>query len=175
MWYVIQVIEGNTDSAFAKCKNAIPESSYREMFVPMYECMFKASGKWMVIRKELFAGYFFVDTDDSENLLEYLKHIPSFVKPVCVGRDFVPITTKEQQMLESLLNEDRIVAMSQGDIVDGSYDIYKGPLVGKADLIRKVDRHKRVGDIEISILGDVRRVRVGLEIVNKIRTDEVSA
>ena len=175
MWYVIQVTEGSTENAVSKCRNAFPETSYSKMFIPMYERKHKTGGEWFIVRKELFSGYFFVDSDNGAAIEECLKPLSRFVKPVCVGKDFVPIREDEQKMLESLFNSEKVIAVSRGDIVNGEYEIYEGPLIGKGTIIRRVNRHKRIGEVEISLHGEPRRVRIGLEIVNKTMKEEMSA
>lgn len=45
--------------------------------------------------------------------------------------------------------------------------ILNGPLMNQTGLIKKLDRHKRLAYLEIEILGRVKTVKVGLEIVRK--------
>lgn len=175
MWYVIQVIEGSTDIAFQKCRQAFPATVYKEIFIPMYECMRKYKGEWHLIRRELFPRYFFVDTDFGEMVEESLRLLSRFVKPVCVGKGFVPITKAEQMTLESLMDASHVIRMSRGDLIDGEFEIYEGPLQGRGTVIRRIDRHKRIGDIEVSLLGERKRVQIGLEIVRKVNRDEIGA
>jgi transcriptional antiterminator NusG len=98
---------------------------------------------------------------------EILNVLSRIVKPVCVGKDFVPVYAEEQQFLEEMMNAQHEVEMSVGNIINGSFDIYEGPLQKKGSIIRRVDRHKRMGEIEVKLLGEIRRVKVGLEIVEK--------
>ena len=60
-----------------------------------------------------------------------------------------------------------MIGMSKGVIRDGNAVITKGPLKGRERLIRKIDRHKRIAEIEIPIGSDKKRVAVGLEIYKK--------
>ena len=59
-----------------------------------------------------------------------------------------------------------MVGMSEGVIADGRTVVRSGPLRGREDLIRKIDRHKRVAFLDVGLLDQV-RVRVGLEITRK--------
>lgn len=58
--------------------------------------------------------------------------------------------------------------MSKGVIRNGRPVITSGPLKGREGLIRKIDRHKRIADIEIPLAGERRQVTVGLEIYEKV-------
>jgi transcriptional antiterminator NusG len=39
--------------------------------------------------------------------------------------------------------------------------------MGFESLIRKIDRHKRIAQLEIDMFGDKRTITVGLEIISK--------
>ena len=46
--------------------------------------------------------------------------------------------------------------------------VRSGPLKGQEDIIRKIDRHKRTAQIEISFGDQKIQVTVGLEIYEKV-------
>lgn len=70
------------------------------------------------------------------------------------------------------MDEYNYITMSYGYIVDDQLMIYKGPLIGKYDMVKKIDRHKRIADIEVYLWHQPKRVRVGLEIIDKITAQE---
>ena len=45
--------------------------------------------------------------------------------------------------------------------------ITHGPLMGQEGNIVKIDRHKRVAYVDVSLFGQVTTVQVGLEIISK--------
>lgn len=168
MWYIVQTIAGREESVSEKCKNAFPRHSYRRIFVPKYMVMKRYQGVWQEEKKILFPGYFIVDADEGETIKDILTGpLSRIASPVCVGDDFVPVYPEEEQFLDSLLDQDDTVGVSRGDIVNGVFDIKEGPLRKRSFCIRRVDRHKRLADIECQLHGERRRVRVGLEIVRK--------
>lgn len=85
---------------------------------------------------------------------------------MCRGR--FPVYSEKQAFLSSLLDENGTIQMSRGDIIAGNFDIKQGTLQEKEGCIRRIDRHKRIAEIEVSLHGENRRVRVGLEIVSKV-------
>ena len=109
---------------------------------------------------------------DSKTLEKLLWRIPNVVSPVRIGGDFNALNKEEEQYLRQLMDEYNCIAMSYGYIADNQLMIYKGPLSGKSDMVKKIDRHKRIADIEVYLWHQPKRVRVGLEIIDKITAQE---
>ena len=100
--------------------------------------------------------------------------MPNVVSPVRIGGDFNALNKEEEQYLRQLMDEYNCIAMSYGYIVDDQLMIYKGPLSGKSDMVKKIDRHKRIADIEVYLWHQPKRVRVGLEIIDKITKTDIN-
>lgn len=180
MWYVIQTL-GNeaTETVCEKFRQAMPEGLVKETFIPRYICLKHYQKEWHEKLVPLFPDYFFIDTEavEAEEVRERLQVLSRIMKPVCVGKEFVPVYEKEQEFLESMMDEQRIVRKSTGNLINGTFDIYEGPLMDKEKhkLIRKVDRHRRLANMEVQLFGETRQVQVTLEIVKKVSTNEVGA
>ena len=84
------------------------------------------------------------------------------------GRFGVSPAGRQLRVLERLLNEDRLVAMSTGYIEGDRVTIVDGPLEGLETVIRKIDRHKRTALVEMHMFGRVQEVAVGLEVVGRV-------
>lgn len=173
MWYVIQTL-GNVDvqKVCDKFKQAMPDTLLKDVFVPQYVCLKHYQKEWHEKLVPLFPNYFFVDTERAEEIRERLKVLSQIMKPVCVGEEFVPIYAEEQEFLERMMDAGHIICKSVGNIIDGRFDIYEGPLQDKAHLVRKVDRHRRLAYVEIQLHGERRQMQVGLEIIKKIVTQK---
>ena len=65
-----------------------------------------------------------------------------------------------------------LIGMSRGIIRDGILMVTSGPLKGREKLVRRVDRHKRIAEIEIPFGTDNRLVTVGLEIYKKAQVKD---
>lgn len=173
MWYVVQAL-GNEDveKVCAKCRTAMPEDVVKELFIPRYICLKHLKKEWHEKLLPLFPDYFFLDTEQPEEVMDRLKVLSRIMKPVCVGKDFVPIYPEEQKFLEEMMDVHHIIQKSVGNMIDGKFDIYEGPLRDekKYNLIKKIDRHRRLADMEVQLLGTARQVQVTLEIVKKINT-----
>ena len=173
MWYVLKTAENREASACEKCRKAFPKDSYSEVFVPYYARPYHRNGEWSEVVKPLFPGYIFVDTDahGAKTVEETArKLIPHTARPVCVGEDFVPIYEDEQKLLMSLMDKDHVVTVSDGKLIDDKVVVEAGPLVQYSDRVRWYDRHKRMANIEMSLHGETRRVKIGLVLADRIYT-----
>ena len=81
---------------------------------------------------------------------------------------FTPIEQEEVDLIAGLYGEEYLVRLSKGIIVDSHVIILSGPFQGREGLIRKIDRHRRTGLVEISMMGRPLQVQIPLEIVEKI-------
>ncbi len=63
--------------------------------------------------------------------------------------------------------KEQTIEMSEGVIEQSEIKVYSGPLVGKERYISRIDRHKRRAFLEMPMLGQRQKIRVGLEIVSK--------
>lgn len=173
MWYVVQAL-GNEDmeKVCSKCRTAMPEEIVNELFIPKYVCLKHFKKEWHEKLLPLFPDYFFIDTEQPAEVEERLKPLSRIMKPVCVGKDFIPIYPEEQKFLEEMMDRQHVIQKSTGDLIDGKFEIYAGPLQdsGKHGLIRKIDRHRRLASLEVQLLGEPRQVQVTLEVVRKINT-----
>lgn len=168
MWYIVQTVAGREELVVEKCRNAFPKESYRCIFVPKYMVLKKYQEVWRQEKKILFPGYFFVDTNQSEAIRDVLEGpLVNLASPVCVGDDFVPVYPEEQEFLEALMDQNHTVGISRGNIINGSFDIKEGPLYQKSFCILRIDRHKRLADIDLLLHGKHRKAKVALEIVSK--------
>lgn len=141
----------------------------RDCYTPAYECARKIGGTWCRVTKMLFPGYVFVETSDPAGLRDRLSEIPAFARLLGASKEsFLALTDDEVAWLNAFTNaETHVVEMSEGVIEGDRVLVTKGPLRGHEGLIRKVNRHKRLAELEIHMFGRDKRVRIGLEIVRK--------
>lgn len=144
------------------------ECSIKELFIPQYEIMKRLQGEWVMRREILLPGYVFVDTKQPEVIKEILLRIPQFTRLLGNNDTFLPLADSEVKFLNAFCSPGhRIIDCSSGIIEGDKTIILKGPLMGHTGLIRKIDRHKRLAYLEMSICGRVKTVKLGLEIVKK--------
>ena len=79
----------------------------------------------------------------------------------------VRVEPEEEELLRMLCGAGHHSQMSRGYIRDGQTVVTEGPLRGRENLIRKIDRHKRIARVGMPSVGRLREMQVGLEIVAK--------
>lgn len=175
MWYVIQVVGGKEKKMLSHINKALSQVPNLKLFIPRYVCMRKYQGQWHQEVKELFPGYIFVDTQQPELVEKGLRIFVSDVKPVCIGGGFYPIRQDEEKFLRGMMNAQNEIGISIGNLVNGRLVAESGPLESMpeaVDAICKIDRHKRIAELKLSLWGKERRVQVGLEVKEKLTIEE---
>lgn len=167
-WYAVQVRTGQEEKIVEACQLLMNQHALEECFIPKYKRMKKYKGKWHQIDAILFTGYIFMISDHIDELFNELKKIPDLTK--ILGNDgkcIVPIRKEEAMFLTRFGGNSHIVDMSLGYIEGDIIKITNGPLMGYEGQIVKIDRHKRIAYIDISLFDQITRVQVGLEIISK--------
>lgn len=132
-----------------------------------YDRMRRYGGTWHLERRLLFPHYLFLESGNEEELKKELRQY-SRVFPVFESDGkLVRVEPEEEKLLRMLCGAGHHSQMSKGYIRDGQTVVTEGPLRGRENLIRKIDRHKRTARIGVSPAGYFREMQVGLEIVSK--------
>ena len=152
-------------------------------FIPMYDVKFRTQGKVIADKRRLFPGYVFIESEigasdfwnATRNFIGNSRHILALLR---YGNDHenerenkhqAAITSNERQTLMKLFkNNDYHVGMSTGIIVGNLVRVTDGPLIGHESLIKKIKRHRMEAIIEVELMGAIREVTIGLEIVQRI-------
>lgn len=167
MWYVMQVRTGKEEKTLLLIHRHTSGRYVGNCFLPKYERKKKFAGRWRVERNILFPGYVFVDTEEMEQFYISLKQVPELTKILGIGEPWTPIAGRDLELLHQLLNEKHVMEMSEGLIVGTEIRIENGPLKGLDAVIKRIDRHKRTGLIELEMFGRKQEIEVGIEILEK--------
>lgn len=167
-WYVIQVRSGQEERIVQQCHLLIDQQVLNECFIPKYKRLKKDQGKWQEVEETLFKGYVFMISDDVKELFQQLHRITDLTKLLGkYGEDIYPLHAKEIEFLKSFGKEEHIIECSVGYVEGDQIIIEQGPLKGKEAMIRKINRHKRIAEIELEMFGKTTTAKIGLEIVSK--------
>ncbi len=172
MWYVISVAEGEEEKLMPRVRRALFTAPDCKLILPKYICQRRYQGMWHTEVKTLFPGYIFVDTDCPEKVVDGLKVFSANVRPVCIGGGFYPIRKEEHEFLLNMMNEKYEIELSVGNIVDGRLIVDEGPLKDKSSKICRIDRHKRTAWLALTLWGNERQVKVGLEVKARLTGEE---
>jgi len=168
-WHVIQVLGGKEDKIIDKV-NLTEEC---RAFTPKRVKILRSEGKTIKISEILFKGYVILETDlnyiDFKKLLfEYVKPLQGFVRLLehdRVGTE--TILPLERKFIEQYTNHERVIEPSIGFIQGDKVIITEGPLIGHESDIKRIDRHKRTAELELSMFGRSQTIHVSCEIISK--------
>lgn len=164
MWYVVWTSTGSEE----RVAKAVKEMNCQNRcFVPKRIVQERRKGNWEYTEKNMFPGYFFVDTDDIEEFANQLHKVEGFATVLTVDKKFFPLSGKDDELTEDLFNNNGIFDVSKGIIEGDNIIVTSGPLRGQEGLIKKIDRHKRQAYLEFTMFDQVIRGTVDLEIVEK--------
>ena len=173
MWYVVQTVSGREQTAIEKCQNALGRERTCKVFTPVCQIEKKFQGQWTIQTREAFPGYIFIESNASaEELEEELKPISSIVVPVRIGGGVYPVRPDEEAMLRRMMDENNCICISVGYLVDQKLVIREGPLGGFTEAVKWIDRHKRIAEVELILLDERRKMRVGLEVRDRMTAQE---
>ncbi len=133
--------------------------SLQEVIHFRYQRMIRYKGRWHLEERAVLPGYIFLSGTEKAILKRQVwerKESGDISMAPC-----------EPPYLKYLCTKGNLVGMSRGNIKNGILEITSGPLRGREQLVKKIDRHKRTAEIEIPLEGRNRRVTVGLEIYEK--------
>lgn len=167
MWYVVQVRTGTEENIRIQCEKLIDGRIMEKCFIPYYQEKKKYEGSWHTLERVLFPGYVFIITDFIEELYEALRDVMGMTKVIGTGKEIVPLTNEEVNLLLRLGKESQMVEMSIGRIENGILKVTEGPLLGMEEFVKKIDRHKRKCWLEMEMFGRTLTMQVGLEVVSK--------
>ena len=135
--------------------------------MPQAEYLYKKDGVFEKRIRPLFPGYIFVSTDNVRDFYDSLKKIDGFKRILKSGEDFTPISSEEAGFIAGITDDDYNISLSAGFIIDSKIKITSGTLIGNEGIIKKIDRHKRIGLIELNFMGQPQLVKMPLEIISK--------
>lgn len=178
-YYVIQVSAGSESLTEEYIEKMVSGDTFIKVFHPMRLVRKKFGDEWKDVHQKLLPGYVFVRTSAPEEFFTELKKVPKMTKMLGKEDDFFfPLNDEEEEWLRWLLgkceeSEDNPytayeVGLSYAEIDENDkIKIVAGPLVGLEGEIKRIKKHKRLAEIETTLMGNKIRVSMGLEFVKK--------
>lgn len=160
-----------------KIITTINRSDLVNAFTPKRAKLLRQKGQVLKIHEILFLGYVFVETDVAYK--DFIQHLNQHIKPVqgfvrLLERDHTgtqSLYPHERSFIESFTNHQRIIETSTGFIEGDKIIITEGPLVGHESQIKRIDRHKKIAELDISMFGQIRKIKVSCEILSKTNAE----
>ena len=150
----------------ALCRKHLSIAAAKDIFVLTYDRMRRYEGTWHIEQKLLLPSYIIFDSGDGMALADELERVLSHVFPKCNSRKYdivkgssrlIRVNEDEERFLKFLYGKQHHLEMSRGVIKDGITQITEGPLKGMEQWIGRIDRHKRLAKLLLTVNRDQRR------------------
>lgn len=165
MWCVVHVKGGSEAKTEAFVSGLLPGSLNARCFHLTRSRRKKYGGRWRTVRESLLPGYVFIDTDQPDAVCRELRKTPG--RELLLGsEEFVATLAKrEADFMERISDEDGEIGISRICIADnGEVSYLSGPLANVGHMVRRINLHKRIAEIETSFMGEKRILYLGIEI-----------
>lgn len=175
MYYVLQVAPGKEADTEAYIMKRIADKLFSSCFHPVRCVRKKFRGEWMDRHEKLLPGYVFMSSENAEELYLALKGIPMLTKFLGWNMEYVtPLTEQETEWLEALVSagQDGMITgevpLSQIEIDENDeIRILSGPLQNMDGMIKRINLHKRIAEVEVEFMGRMTVIHLGIEMVEK--------
>ena len=102
MWYVIQTETGREEEILRLMRRSLDKKLCSRYMILKAEWPKRSGGQWALLRKVMFPGYIFVETEEAEELFFQLKQVPKLTKILGNGKfEFVPLADRKSTRLNS--------------------------------------------------------------------------
>lgn len=116
----------------------------------------------------MLPGYVFVETDDIELIYESLHKIDRFSKILGQEETIIPLADSEVMWLECLLkycsSYNYEIPLSGITICGNAVAFILGLLANMRHLIKEINTHKRIAEVQIEVCGRTFALYMGIEI-----------
>ena len=152
-------------------KNFYGNVFYRNFLI---ETLFRKKGEVKVEIKYAFPGYIFISSKISNDEFmaqskKFLYKYKAIIKLLCYGNtNEAAMKDEERAVLDFLWQEEECLKSSVGYTKGDHIIVTNGPFAGRESVIKGIDRHKRQAVVEVEFMGGIRRMTVGLEIVERL-------
>lgn len=175
MYYVLQVAPGKEADTEAYIMKRVADELYSACFHPVRCIRKKFHGEWTDRHEKLLPGYVFMDSEKAEELYLALKNIPMLTKFLGWNPEYVTALTEEEtEWLEALVSAGRdgrttgevplsLIEVNKNDEIR----ILSGPLQNMKGMVKRINLHKRIAEVEVEFMGRLTVIHLGIEMMEK--------
>ena len=165
MWCVVHVQDGDEARTESFVKGLLPGELDARCFHLTRSRRKKYGGQWQTVREKLLPGYLFIDTDKPEAVYRELEKASGPQLLFSNEASIAALEAKEAALMELLADESGEIAISKVRVSeDGNIEFLSGPLLQVENMVRKVNLHQRIAEVETNFLGKRRVLYLGIEI-----------
>lgn len=166
-WFVLHCRTGQEKQILRSCRYHLSEYALEDAFVFYCERLCKSQGEWKILKKDMFPGYIFLESNRPSALLEELKQYRTFCQIMEESEYLCSVYEDEEENLRRLCGNEHCLSLSYGykDRGTGVSRITEGPLSTMQSHIKKIDWHRRYAQIELPLRRKPLVVWAGLDFL----------
>ena len=168
MWCAVHVKDGSEARTEALVSGLLSKDVNARCFHLTRSRRKKYGGQWRTVRETLLPGYVFIDTDRPDEVHKCLKKTSG--RELLFSSDTFVTTVKAQEaeFMELLMDPEGEIGLSEIRVeADGGIYCVSGPLRKVKHLVRKVNLHKRIAEVEAEFMGERKVLYLGIEIADE--------
>lgn len=161
-WYVLRTICGKEEGVLS-ILNKMGTFSEFEIFYPKKRIGWRKKGNIISIIRPLFEGYLFVSANErSINRFDYLLRNCKLNRAWLVQSAgcLAPISNEEKNILEKLMDCEKVVECSKVKVIKDQFEVVEGPLLGLEYTIKKISYKNRRIIVELPILEEKKQIEL---------------
>jgi transcriptional antiterminator NusG len=163
-WYCLFVESGREESICRYLSKYFITTGCEKILFPRKKVIEKKEKRIFYSIKPLFPGYILLNLDLDFNIYYKMKNIPK-VYELLKDNDyyFKKIKGDEIKGILCLINSSGLIDISKMTIEESKIYVINGPLKGKEELIKKVNKHTKRAKVQACIGGKDRIINLGIE------------
>ncbi|QDX92241.1 antiterminator LoaP [Brevibacillus laterosporus] len=173
-WYALFVETGKENVVEKILTNHFDQHVFR-CLVPKKIVSEKKNGVSYDSIKTLFPGYIFIQTNIISTIYYDLMSIPMTYYMVNCGKYkndncqtyYSEIPEEDMNWILQITDKEGLLSYSDVIIEDRQVQVITGPLQGMEAFIKKIDKRKKRAKIEIELLGEIKTLDVGINILSR--------
>ena len=165
-WYALFVKTGEEEVMRKYLDKLLPDADMK-VLIPKRKLQERCRGKVVEIIRTLLPGYVLVKTNMDVSFYYQLKMMPGLLS--ILKDDSMPLYIPEHEIaiILALTNESDVIELSEIYREGERIKVWRGPMVGLEGIIESYDHRKKRLKVRLEILGQVKRVDLGAELVDK--------
>jgi len=164
-WYALFVKTGEEEN-MRKFLGALLPDNNMKILIPKRKLQERRRGRVYETIRALLPGYVLIKTEMDVDFYYRLKQMPGLIRILRDETEPLPIPEHEIAVILALTSEGDVIGFSQVYKEGDKIKVCKGPMEGLEGIIESYDHRKKRLKVRLELLGQIRKVDLGAELVD---------
>jgi len=165
-WYALFVKTGEEENMRRYLEVLLPDTEMK-VLIPKRKLLERRKGRTYECIRTLLPGYVLIKTEMDVIFYYKLKTMPGLIRVLRDESDPLQIPEHEISVILALTNQGDVIEFSEIYHEGDRIKVRKGPMQGLEGIIESYDHRKKRLKIRLEILGQVKKVDLGAELIVK--------